>query len=317
MGLQVITALLEANPADGPHNISKVPVTELFIGGKLPTMEHAMHDLATCEVVRGARVSSGTVEMATGPHVLADLTRELASKSFERDAVLTHALDFPVTKNGGAQYPMILPESFSADSLPFPSRMSPQNQWRWWTSAILPPCSYTAIHTDWASTGFAMAHITGHKLWMFWPPTPRNLAWLLSRHKYASGPDATVAAIEALEGLHVEILDQPSAFIIPPFTLHAVLTTELAFHVTAPVCSLRWRDDASKMLDWHIEWHAYTRGRGQVDFADEEIKEAFYNLRFWEALLKDSSFKWTKGQKAETREWVKAMRAKEVSALAK
>lgn len=276
-------------------------------------MEDAYRDLASCELVYVRRVNSGTLDKGPGIHVLNDLDRELAATSFARDAVLRHPIDFPVTKDGCAQFPMVLPDAFSADSLPFPSSLSPQNMWRWFNSALMPPCSFTGIHTDWAGSGIAMAHIEGVKLWMFWPASPKNLSWLRDRFKHAPGPDTTIAAIEVLEGLHVEILQEPSALIIPPFTLHAVLTLKHSFHVTAPLCSLRWRQEAAEAIDWNLEWHAHVRNTGDPQFADDELRDTLGNLALWDELLKVPDLQWGKAAKADTRRWLKAVRAKEAS----
>jgi hypothetical protein len=102
-----------------------------------------------------------------------------------------------------------------------------------WETAAIPMSSVTPCHLDQWGMSIFMFHISGRKLWMFWPPIPKNLE-IYAKHVTSTGTllsiEVAVAALDGLQLLYIADDSQPS-WCMPPGTLHAVITfSPLATH---------------------------------------------------------------------------------------
>ncbi|KAJ7685267.1 hypothetical protein DFH06DRAFT_1157992 [Mycena polygramma] len=103
---------------------------------------------------------------------------------------------------------------------------------RAWESAGICPAGWiSGIHIDHAGAAQQMVHCGGKKLWLFWPPTALNLEWWGRRHPVELDLKLVPAAIEALDGLTVVLVEDRCSFILPPFSLHTVISFSAAAHV--------------------------------------------------------------------------------------
>ncbi|KAJ7191872.1 hypothetical protein GGX14DRAFT_596831 [Mycena pura] len=100
------------------------------------------------------------------------------------------------------------------------------------TSACWVPTGwFTDIHADRSTLSQLIIHHDGEKIWLTWPVTRENLDWF-DLH-FPSGPTGHHLVLEALgklRGLHMVHADHPCAFILPPFTLHCVITMRTSSH---------------------------------------------------------------------------------------
>ncbi|KAJ7613362.1 hypothetical protein DFH06DRAFT_1370697 [Mycena polygramma] len=98
-------------------------------------------------------------------------------------------------------------------------------------SVRTPPGWFSDMHVDQAGMSQAMVHCEGEKLWLLWPATEKNLLWWGLQHpEPLFGHGRIMAAVDALEGLQILHLDSPRAFIVPPFSIHAVIGFTSSFH---------------------------------------------------------------------------------------
>ncbi|KAJ7801283.1 hypothetical protein B0H14DRAFT_2615490 [Mycena olivaceomarginata] len=92
----------------------------------------------------------------------------------------------------------------------------------WVASVRTPPGWLSDTHTDFSSVAQVMVDCDGEKLCLFWPATSQILNWWgLPRIQHTSRLEE---ALDALEGLEVMHITEPCTFIVPPFSLHAVIT---------------------------------------------------------------------------------------------
>lgn len=105
-----------------------------------------------------------------------------------------------------------------------------KNSWAW-GSCLIPIGAITGPHTDYCGCSQLIQHIKGRKLWLCWPPTPRNLDIYFREHCSGLIPLPTEDAIDRLEGLELLLLDdEQTRFILPGGTIHAVLTFTKSCH---------------------------------------------------------------------------------------
>ncbi|KAJ7623921.1 hypothetical protein DFH06DRAFT_1142756 [Mycena polygramma] len=104
-------------------------------------------------------------------------------------------------------------------------------QRRWVSAGICPAGWITGLHIDHSGLGQQMVHCGGKKLWLFWPPTVHNLKWWGRRHPVDLNLRQVLTAIEVLDGLTVVLVEDRCSFILPPFSLHTVISFTAAAHV--------------------------------------------------------------------------------------
>lgn len=100
-----------------------------------------------------------------------------------------------------------------------------------------------------------MIHFWGKKLWLFWPPTDKNLAIYGPLHLQAPLWDRTENCIRQLEGLQVLYLDDElTAFVVGPNTLHAVISITECAHAGIPFSSYSHFQESARMMNWFVKW---------------------------------------------------------------
>jgi hypothetical protein len=85
-----------------------------------------------------------------------------------------------------------------------------------WTTTFTPPGAITHTHMDFYGRYQYMVHLFGHKLWLLWPPTPKNLERLWSNHTQYTDPDLTERCIDEMEGLQVFYATEEQIFVVKP-----------------------------------------------------------------------------------------------------
>jgi len=68
---------------------------------------------------------------------------------------------------------------------------------------LTPPWAIIHTHMDYYSCNQYMVHLFGHKIWLLWPPTEKNLAIFGLHHMQLPNSDTTLRCIQELKGLQV------------------------------------------------------------------------------------------------------------------
>lgn len=102
-----------------------------------------------------------------------------------------------------------------------------------WESVATPRGGITFCHVDEWGVSLCTEHIHGEKLWLFWPPTPENVA-LYQKILFESNALPSVSqGIMLFNGLETLFLrtGEQIGWIMPPGTIHAVMTfSKAAYH---------------------------------------------------------------------------------------
>jgi hypothetical protein len=100
-----------------------------------------------------------------------------------------------------------------------------------------------------------MVRIKCLKLWLIWPPTPKNLEWYLIHRTHIPTGVETAEAVGKLEGLTYLIQRTHTAFILPPYHLHAVFSFEASAHCGISFWNTStWEEFACQGMDWELAW---------------------------------------------------------------
>ncbi|KAF8957987.1 hypothetical protein BDZ97DRAFT_1924122 [Flammula alnicola] len=103
-----------------------------------------------------------------------------------------------------------------------------------WESIICPRGALTPCHVDDWVVSIFIGHLTGKKLWLFWPPTPKNIS-TYTTSILSDDPQLKISdGIRSLTGLEVLLLDEEQlAWVMVPGTIHAVITfSKIATHTS-------------------------------------------------------------------------------------
>lgn len=68
-----------------------------------------------------------------------------------------------------------------------------------WTTTFTPPRAITHMHMDFYGRHQYMVHLFGHKLWLLWPPTPKNMEIIWSNHTQYVEPERCINEMEGLQ----------------------------------------------------------------------------------------------------------------------
>lgn len=125
------------------------------------------------------------------------------------------------------------------------------------------PGAYSSQHQDCYISPMIEFHGFGSKLWLFWPLNSHNFRYM--RHAFLSGfgsimSGCILSALHHLTGLSYVFVQNPSTtFVVPPCTLHAVITIERSCHLSAVFSHFDYFDSAITLLDlWTKEWKKET-----------------------------------------------------------
>jgi hypothetical protein len=172
-----------------------------------------------------------------------------------------------------------------------------------WASCLIPIGAITNPHTDYCGSSQLIQHITGRKLWLCWPPTPKNLDIYVREHFSGLTPLSTEDAIDRLEGLELLLLnDEQTRFILPGGTIHAVLTFSKSCHTGLKLCRMEDFDVARKIYKIESE----TMNTEELDdnmfkHYQDYFKDLKDELKMWVELLKKSK---NKEVNEEIRQWM-------------
>lgn len=158
-------------------------------------------------------------------------------------------LDLPATESGLGRIILKAPPG-TTDFVTQPGRCE-QHEWTCGT-AMCPAGAITHAHWDYMGASTVCAHLSGRKLWCFWPYTPENSEFLLQCNE--PGSANTIKCIRNLTGLRLMFFEnKPTAFCVPPFTIHAVLTLTSATHFGGPTYEWKHAHEAVDRIEHSLK----------------------------------------------------------------
>jgi hypothetical protein len=220
--------------------------------GQTPTMEHIAADLINtpddCLNIVDQSVGYGTVSHKE--QVFVSMWNAANAKSEDSAVKLFSVPDLPFHPNGSGKCKI----SLAPDILDL-AVMDKDDAKGTWSSTFCPPGTITDIHSDYHGGSQVIFGISTKKLWLFWPPTEKNLMWL-SKHNLKSNTGAvTLEAIHHLEGLTLLYQQGRQAFFMPPFHIHAVLTFAVSAHSGTAIWDYNaWKNTARRVTEWEFAW---------------------------------------------------------------
>jgi hypothetical protein len=133
-----------------------------------------------------------------------------------------------------------------------------------------------------------MIHVSGKKLWLFWPPHEGNLERITHLSPQLDDLEPTAAllsVLEKLEGLEILLVEEPVEFIIPPFTIHAAISLQPSLDCTAYFLHLPDLEEVVENYKYAETWIRNTEREDEllqcVRWLEEDlwcVKEACKNL---------------------------------------
>ena len=147
-------------------------------------------------------------------------------------------------------------------------------------SICSPSGAITQPHVDGISSASFQVHISGTKLWFFWPPNAHNLLWL-SEHNDDSRPPDLLNAISCLKNLTLMLLTPGNRMTMDPGTIHSVMSLNTSAHTSLEFFSEVHFDLAKKNMEWELEWLSGMErsGRGMLE---SRIIHSLDGLKMWE-----------------------------------
>lgn len=310
-----------------PHNIPKTPSPTSGVIADIrplnfkiaPTANHIIEDLANSTERKVGDLAAGeTITSASNSDILYALIMSDDEQWTKNNPIIAvydlHSSSPKGISMCGLEIPQISPFSDSSGTA---LHMSYDKSGKaTWTSVIAPRAGITTIHVDeWAGSVY-IGHISGKKLWIFWPPTEANMEklaeGLLGRSKMLSIMDA----IEHLEGLEVLLLDDVQlGFVMPPATIHAVMTfSKCATHTGFYLTSHNHFDLAKRTSEFIMAKIASLKQNGLApkgENGDNIITEIHIMLDYWK-LLGEKMMDLVDQQDSGTRilEWIETTRSK-------
>jgi hypothetical protein len=155
-----------------------------------------------------------------------------------------------------------------------------------WSSTWTPPGAITHTHMDYYGSMQYFIHLSGHKLWLLWPPTENNLAFFSTLHKQTAGINRTLECILHLEGLQLLYNESSlSPFILKPNTLHACISFTSSIHTGVRIWSIPSFDISLSIMVWALEWIKGNNGLTRSELIDE-ADSLQYEMEMWSLLVK-------------------------------
>jgi hypothetical protein len=196
------------------------------------------------------------------------------------------AFDIPFSSQGMQQCSFKVETCYATDPL---STFNPHVRWASsWTTALTPPGAITHTHFDGFGCSQYMVHFWGKKLWLFWPPTDKNLAIYGPLHLQAPLWDRTESCVQQMEGLQVLYLDEePTAFVVGPNTLHAVISITECAHAGIPFSSYSHFQESARIMNWFVKWAGNFSWHGNTASEGAECMERLRSEGFdpWIAIV--------------------------------
>lgn len=198
------------------------------------------------------------------------------------------ALSVPMKTAGLGSCGLKLPTSLMENSVVMLQGKG-KNKMTSFSTTLSPAGAITHPHLDFHGSTQVMFHITGEKVWLIWPPTPKNLHWYGRYRDQPVFENRTLEAIHQLEHIKVLHVWKPGhGFIIPPYGIHAVLSLSTSSHTGTKLWGYDWFDQAHVGLEIDIEWTANPEQYGfGVDSALGRLREIDEELKQWNRLTKE------------------------------
>jgi hypothetical protein len=117
------------------------------------------------------------------------------------------------------------------------------------TVTITPPATISEPHIDQTGCGTLLIEVLGRKLFIVWPPTPKNLGWFSNKYGLHSGT-IFEAALEALEMPYCLLLEQGDYYLLRPGHIHGVLSTMPSAVAGITVVHRDLRSEGEKVMEW-------------------------------------------------------------------
>jgi len=116
-------------------------------------------------------------------------------------------------------------------------------------ATITPAGTISEPHIDQAGSGSFLIQLLGRKIFVIWPPTPKNLEWFSEMYGLHHGPIFELA-LEHLEQPQCVIFEQGQFDILPPGYIHGVLSAENSAIAGLPVVHSSLKSDAIIAMEW-------------------------------------------------------------------
>ena len=220
--------------------------------GQAPTMEHIVADLilAKHEDLNIVDQEIGHGTQSHKEQVLVSMWTAAYASSENSNVKLFTVPDIPFHPDGSGKCGIGLVKRFLEFAVTDTDTADGS-----WSSSFCPPGAITDLHWDYHGGSQIILGISTKKLWLFWPPTEKNLAWWSKHNLRPTSSSTTLEAIHNLEGLTVLYQRGRQAFFMPPFHIHAVLTFEVSAHSGTPVWDYNtWKDTARRVTEWEVAW---------------------------------------------------------------
>jgi hypothetical protein len=211
-----------------------------------------MHDLLLIEDDLFSIEDVGQRHMAVGGITKAQFLACLAQAPYLGENTpntrLFSVLGLPFQREGLRMCGLTLPPEIKKRAL-----VDEQEDGLRWRTSICPAGTFTDLHYDHHGCTQLMVGISTRKLWLIWPPTPKNLEWWSGfRARTPTGTEA-LDAIKHMERLTLHHQQGLNAFFLPPYHLHAALTFETSAHCVVTFWDIpSWEDFSRVGLEWEF-----------------------------------------------------------------
>ena len=128
------------------------------------------------------------------------------------------------------------------------------------SATITPPAAISEPHLDQGGSGTLLIQVHGQKLFVVWPPTPRNLEWFCPLHGLRRGA-IFEQALDNLDDPYCLILEQGKHATLRPGYIHGVLSATNSAVARVPFVHRDLWEEAKCVLQWELKL-AETRDKG-------------------------------------------------------
>ena len=157
------------------------------------------------------------------------------------------------------------------------------------TVTLTPPGAITHTHTDYYGRHQFFVHLFGHKIWLLWPPTKKNLEMYGKYHTQTTPVDLTSRSIDELEGLQAFYITEEQAFVMMPNVLHACISISMSSHLGTWVWMLPEYKTSLSMVDWGLDWLGSKAGTdAPISDYKEELKTLKSEIDTWKKLIREN-----------------------------
>jgi hypothetical protein len=282
-GDMILDALVEY-PTPIPVYENLLDDHELY-KGQAPVMEHVVADL-----IHAPEDSLNIVDQSVGygteshkEQVLVSMWKAAYATTENCTVKLFSVPDLPSHPNGTGKCKITLPRRLLDLAV-----TDTEDAKGSWSSTFCPPGTITDIHTDYHGGSQVIIGISTKKLWLFWPPTEKNLRWWSNHNLRTTTSHITLEAIHSLEGLTLLYQQGRQAFFLPPFHIHAVLTFEVSAHSGTAIWDYgAWKDTARRGTEWEFTWaRDYFENGHSLALGVQGLQYILHAMTRWDKLHK-------------------------------